>query len=108
MEIISDTSFLMILCYEPVKNMDFLESKFGKLIFLIHPEMIKELTQIKHNGNIKRSKIASLSLEIINKEIKNKNFKYLDMMNSMKLEITQANLTVDSHLLILSLKKNAH
>ncbi len=78
MDIISDTSFLMILCYEPIKNMNFLEFKFGKPIFLIHPSIIKELTQIKQKGNIKRSKIANLALEIINKEIINKNFKYLD------------------------------
>ena len=78
MNIISDTSFLMILCYEPIKNMNFLEFKVGKPIFLIHPLIIKELTQIKQKGNIKRSKIANLALEIIDKEIINKNFKYLD------------------------------
>src|SRR5919112_1898234 len=76
MNIICDTSFLMILCYEPIKNMNFLEFKFGKPIFLIHPLLVKELTQIKQKGNIKRSKIANLALEIIDKEIINKNFKY--------------------------------
>ena len=47
MDIICDTSFLMVLCYEPIKNMDFLEFKFGKATFLIHSKIIKELTQIK-------------------------------------------------------------
>jgi rRNA-processing protein FCF1 len=104
MDIISDTSFLMILCYEPIKNMTFLEFKVGKPIFLIHPSIIKELTQIKQKGNIKRSKIANLALEIINKEIINKNFKYLDD-NGYYDDGEEEGLDVDSHLLLLSIKK---
>ena len=99
MEIICDTSFLMVLCYEPVKNIEYLDSKFGKTIFLIHPSVIKELTQIRYSGKIKRSKIANLALEVIDKEIENKNFKYMkDKEDSSLL------CTVDSHLLALSLQ----
>ena len=111
MNIISDTSFLMILCYEPIKNMTFLEFKVGKPIFLIHPSIIKELTQIKQKGNIKRSKIANLALEIINKEIIiNKNFKYLDDNgyyddDDDDDDEEEEGLDVDSHLLLLSIKK---
>ena len=107
MNIISDTSFLMILCYEPIKNMTFLEFKVGKPIFLIHPSIIKELTQIKQKGNIKRSKIANLALEIINKEIIiNKNFKYLDDNGYYDGDDgEEEGLDVDSHLLLLSIKK---
>lgn len=107
MNIISDTSFLMILCYEPIKNMNFLEFKVGKPIFLIHPSIIKELTQIKQKGNIKRSKIANLALEIIDKEIINKNFKYLDDNGYYDDDDDEEEegLDVDSHLLLLSIKK---
>src|SRR3954468_6823203 len=107
MNIISDTSFLMILCYEPIKNMNFLEFKVGKPIFLIHPSIIKELTQIKQKGNIKRSKIANLALEIIDKEIINKNFKYLDdnVYYGGDNDEEEEGLDVDSHLLLLSIKK---
>jgi len=105
MNIISDTSFLMILCYEPIKNMTFLEFKVGKPIFLIHPSIIKELTQIKQKGNIKRSKIANLALEIIDKEIINKNFKYLDDNGYYDDDEEEGGLDVDSHLLLLSIKK---
>jgi rRNA-processing protein FCF1 len=108
MNIISDTSFLMILCYEPIKNMTFLEFKVGKPIFLIHPSIIKELTQIKQKGNIKRSKIANLALEIIDKEIINKNFKYLDdngYYDDDDDDDEEEGLDVDSHLLLLSIKK---
>jgi len=108
MNIISDTSFLMILCYEPIKNMTFLEFKVGKPIFLIHPSIIKELTQIKQKGNIKRSKIANLALEIIDKEIINKNFKHLDdngYYDDDDDDEEEEGLDVDSHLLLLSIKK---
>jgi rRNA-processing protein FCF1 len=100
MDIICDTSFLMVLCYEPIKNMDFLEFKFGKATFLIHSKIIKELTNIKSIGKIKRSKIANLTLEVIDKETKNKNFKYImDDENQNLLR------EVDSYLLTLSLQK---
>jgi rRNA-processing protein FCF1 len=88
--------------------MNFLEFKFGKPIFLIHPSIIKELTQIKQKGNIKRSKIANLALEIIDKEIINKNFKYLDdngYYDDDDDDDEEEGLDVDSHLLLLSIKK---
>jgi rRNA-processing protein FCF1 len=100
MDIICDTSFLMVLCYEPIKNMDFLEFKFGKATFLIHSKIIKELTNIKSIGKIKRSKIANLTLEVIDKETKNKNFKYI-----MDDENQNLSREVDSYLLTLSLQK---
>ncbi len=99
MDIICDTSFLMVLCYEPIKNMDFLDSKVGKTTFLIHSTIIKELAQIKHMGKIKRSKIANLALEVINKEIENKNFKYITNKEDNNLLYT-----VDSHLLEIALQ----
>ncbi len=90
----------MVLCYEPVKNIDFLASKFGKITFLVHSKVLKELTQIKHHGNIKRSKIANLALEVINKETENNNFKYI-IDNESKNMLSG----VDSYLLTLSLQK---
>jgi rRNA-processing protein FCF1 len=100
MDIICDTSFLMVLCYEPIKNMDFLEFKFGKATFLITSKIIKELTNIKYTGKIKRSKIANLALEIIKKETENKNFQYIKDNDSQNLP-----RQVDSQLLALSLQK---
>ena len=105
MEVISDTSFLMVLCYDPVKNLDALESRFGKLLWLIHPETVNELAQLEKTAGIKRSKIASLSLKIINDQIKKGDFKYLDNDELDNLEIAQANSTVDSILLNISAEK---
>lgn len=106
MEVISDTSFLMVLCYDPVKNLDALESRFGKLVWLIHPETINELLQLEKTAGPKRSKIASLSLKIINDQLKKGDFKYLDNNELDKLELPQRfNSAVDSILLNISVGK---
>jgi rRNA-processing protein FCF1 len=106
MEVISDTSFLMVLCYDPVKNLDALESRFGKLVWLIHPETINELVQLEKTAGIKRSKIASLSLKIINDQLNKGDFKYLDKNELDKLELPQqSNSAVDSILLNISVEK---
>jgi rRNA-processing protein FCF1 len=106
MEVISDTSFLMVLCYDPVKNLDALESRFGKLVWLIHPETINELLQLEKTAGPKRSKIASLSLKIINDQLKKGDFKYLDNNELDKLELPQQfNSAVDSILLNISAEK---
>lgn len=105
MEIVCDTSFLMVLCYEPVKNLNALESKFGKLIWLIHPETVDELTQLEKAAGIKRSKIANLSLEIIKNQIEKGGFRYLGKDELAKSEKNIANLSVDSVLLDLSYQK---
>jgi len=106
MEVISDTSFLMVLCYDPVKNLEALESRFGKLVWLIHPETINELGQIEKTEGIQRSKIASLSLKIINDQIKKGDFKYLNNNELDNLELPQpSNPVVDSILLNISVEK---
>jgi rRNA-processing protein FCF1 len=106
MEVISDTSFLMVLCYDPVKNLDTLESRFGKLVWLIHPETINELLQLEKTAGPKRSKIASLSLKIINDQLNKGDFKYLDKHELDKLELPQqSNSAVDSILLNISVEK---
>lgn len=105
MEIVSDTSFLMVLCYEPVKNLDALESKFGKLIWLIHPQTVDELMQLEKAAGIKRSKIANLSLRIIKNQIEKGDFRYLDEIELNQIDKNVTNLSVDSVLLNLSFQK---
>lgn len=105
MEIVSDTSFLMVLCYDPVKNLDALESKFGKLIWLIHPQTVDELMQLEKAAGIKRSKIANLSLRIIKNQIEKGDFRYLDQIELNQNDKNVTNLSVDSVLLNLSFQK---
>ena len=105
MEIVCDTSFLMVLCYEPVKNLDALESKFGKLIWVIHPETVEELTLLEKAAGIKRSKIANLSLKIIKDQIEKGDFRYLEKDELSMFEKKTASLSVDSVLLNFSYQK---
>lgn len=105
MEIVCDTSFLMVLCYEPVKNLDALESKFGKLIWLIHPETVEELTQLENAAGIKRSKIANLSLKIIKNQIEKGDFRYLDRNELHEFDENITKPSVDTVLLNLSFQK---
>jgi rRNA-processing protein FCF1 len=105
MEIVCDTSFLMVLCYEPVKNLEALESKFGKLIWLIHPKTVDELTQLEKTAGIKRSKIANLCLKIIKNQIDSGDFRYIEKDELNQFENNVTNLSVDSVLLNLSSQK---
>ncbi|VFJ13696.1 hypothetical protein [Candidatus Nitrosocosmicus franklandus] len=105
MEIVCDTSFLMILCYEPVKNLDAMESKFGKLIWLIHPETVDELIKLEKAAGVKRSKIAKLSLKIVKDQIEKGDFRYLEKDDLSKFEKRVENSSVDSVLLNLSYLK---
>lgn len=109
MEVVCDTSFLMVVCYKPVKNMDITESRIGKIIFLIHSDIISELSRIGHNSDgIKRSKIANLSLEVIKSQTEKGNFKYITSeINSKggthsKIKVSK---DVDSFLLSVAFEK---
>ena len=78
----ADTSFLMVLCYEPIKEYGFFRIKIWKTNIFDSFKNYQRINTNKTTGNIKRSKIANLALEVINKETKNKNFKYLMIMLS--------------------------
>lgn len=108
MEVVCDTSFLMVVCYKPVKNMDITESRIGKIIFLIHSDIISELSRIGHSDGIKRAKIANLSLEVIKSQIKKGNFKYTTSEINSKAGTgskIQVSKDVDSFLLSLAFEK---
>ncbi|MDQ4073680.1 MAG: hypothetical protein M3162_05170 [Thermoproteota archaeon] len=106
MRVICDTSFLMVLCYKPIKNIDALESRFGKAVFLIHQDVLKELAKIKHLGGVKRSKIANLTLEVIENQVARENFKYIfDIPDKNNMENDENGLgNVDSRLLSLAIR----
>ena len=66
-EVICDTSFLIVLANRPVKGMDQLETRFGKIHFVIPTVVIKELNKLAHSAGIKRSKEAKLALDLAGK-----------------------------------------
>lgn len=64
MDVICDTSFLMVLVSKPIKQIDKIEAYFGKLNFLIPDVVLSELAYIEHKAGPKRSTIAKTAIEI--------------------------------------------
>ena len=64
MEILCDTSFLMVLVSKPIKQVARIESQLGRLDFLV-PDIVKgELVRLAEKAGPKRSTLAKTALEL--------------------------------------------
>jgi rRNA-processing protein FCF1 len=64
MEILCDTSFLMVLVSKPIKKVGRIESQLGRLDFLV-PDIVKEeLVRLAEKAGPKRSTLARTALEL--------------------------------------------
>jgi len=66
-EVICDTSFLIVLATKPVKKFDELENEIGKIDFAVPSLVINELRKLVRTAKVKRSNAARLALELANK-----------------------------------------
>lgn len=64
MNILCDTSFLMVLVTKPVKLLDNIEMEYGKINFLIPDIVIDELVNLVNNPTYKTSQNAKTVLEV--------------------------------------------
>ncbi len=64
MQILCDTSFLMVLVSKPLKRVAKIESQFGRLDFLVPDIVERELERLAHNAGPKRSRLAQTALEL--------------------------------------------
>ena len=64
MNILCDTSFLMVLVTKPVKLLDNIEMEYGKINFLIPDVVIDELENLVNNPTYKISQNAKTVLEV--------------------------------------------
>ena len=64
MDVICDTSFLMVLATTPIGQVDKIEAYFGKLNFLIPDAVISELKDLEYKTGPKRSKMAKTAIEM--------------------------------------------
>ena len=64
MDVICDTSFLMVLATTPIGQVDKIEAYFGKLNFLIPDVVVSELKDLEHKTGPKRSKMAKTAIEM--------------------------------------------
>lgn len=67
MNILCDTSFLMVLVTKPVKLLDNIVNQYGKINFLIPDLVIEELKTLVKNPSYKSSISAKTLLEITKK-----------------------------------------
>ncbi|GFN40055.1 MAG: twitching motility protein PilT [Marine Group I thaumarchaeote] len=74
-EVICDTSFLMILASEKIKNISNLETELGSIKFVIPNIVVKELKRLCE-GDIHKSKVATAALQLI------KDFKKIEISGS--------------------------
>jgi rRNA-processing protein FCF1 len=79
MNILCDTSFLMVLVTKPIKLLDNIVMQYGKINFLIPDLVIEELKNLVKNPSYKSSINAKTVLEII------KNF---EIITTKKLRYT--------------------
>lgn len=63
-DIICDTSFLIVLASRPIKKLDVLENNIGKIDFIIPSIVIDELNYLLSTASAKRSNAAKLALEL--------------------------------------------
>ena len=64
MQILCDTSFLMVLVSKPLKRVTKIESQLGRLDFLVPDIVEAELERLAQNAGPKRSRLAKTALEI--------------------------------------------
>ena len=70
MEILCDTSFLMVLVSKPIKQVARIESRLGRLDFLV-PDIVEgELVRLAQKAGPKRSTLAKTALELTKAKFK--------------------------------------
>jgi uncharacterized protein len=65
MDVICDTSFLMVFATTPIGQIDKIEAHFGKLNFLIPDVVVSELKDLEHKTGPKRSRMAKTAIEML-------------------------------------------
>jgi len=64
MDVICDTSFLVVLVSAPIKRIDHVENELGKLNFLVPDIVIDELKRLERTSGPKKSMLAKTAIDI--------------------------------------------
>jgi len=70
MQVLCDTSFLMVLVSKPIKRVAKIESQLGRLDFLVPDIVERELERLAQNAGPKRSRLAKTALELAKAKFK--------------------------------------
>ena len=82
MDVLCDTSFLMVIVSKPVKQVGKIEAQFGRLDFLVPDIVIGELERLMGKAGPKRSTLAKTALEVA----KVKNFKVVPVAKAQHVD----------------------
>jgi uncharacterized protein len=106
MNILCDTSFLMVLVTKPVKLLDNIVMQYGKINFLIPDLVIEELKNLVNNSSYKSSVSAKTVLKITKKFeiITTKKINYKCAVATMDKNLIQR--LISSKVLVFSLRNN--
>lgn len=64
-DVICDTSFLIVLASKPLKKLDVLENNLGRIDFVIPTIVIDELKNLASTASAKRANAAKTALELV-------------------------------------------
>jgi uncharacterized protein len=81
MDVLCDTSFLMVLVSTPIRKFDEVEKHIGKLNILVPNIVIDELTILQQKAGPKRSMTAKTAIEISKTR-----FKVIDIIKSRHVD----------------------
>ncbi len=70
MEVICDTSFMMVLGSIPLRNIESIESSIGSLHFTVPNIVAEELRELERHSGPKRSRMARAALSLIGSKFK--------------------------------------
>jgi rRNA-processing protein FCF1 len=70
MQVLCDTSFLIVLVSKPIKRLAKIESQLGRVDFLIPDIVQAELERLAQNAGPKRSRLAKTALEVAKTKFK--------------------------------------
>lgn len=119
MDVICDTSFLIVLVSAPIKRIDQVEGEYGKLNFLVPDLVIEELKRLEQISGPKKAMLAKTAVTISSsraKVVKVTGSKHVDdVIIDYALKHNCAVATIDGNLrrrllenniLVLTLSKN--
>ena len=82
-DVLCDTSFLMVIVSKPIKQLGKIEAHLGKLDFLVPDIVIGELERLMEKAGPKRSTLAKTALEVT--RLKN-NFKVVTVAKARHVD----------------------
>ena len=82
MDVLCDTSFLMVIVSKPIKQLAKMEAQLGRLNFLVPDIVIGELERLQEKAGPKRSTLAKTALEVA----KVKNFKVVTVAKAQHVD----------------------